>query len=155
MDPTEPSWNIFNDGDNFISTSCAFKRSLLACSALAAPQANLLAEGVSSSSELHLLQRSPHEQAERNQRQHICLGKGVCPPPWHAFLISFKRARIFSQRTFKKVQAPQLALLGPTLLSLLLGLLWGPLHVGIGGVMRGLRPPDGGAFAVQRPLDTG
>lgn len=40
-------------------------------------------------------------------------------------LISFKCARIFSQRT-SKVQAPQLAQLGPTLLSLLLGLLWGP-----------------------------
>lgn len=35
------------------------------------------------------------------------------------------------------------------------GAIVGGLHVGIGGVMRGLRPPDGGAFAVQRPLDTG
>lgn len=31
----------------------------------------------------------------------------------------------------------------------------GGLRVGIGGVMRGLRLPDGGAFAVQRPLDSG
>lgn len=31
----------------------------------------------------------------------------------------------------------------------------GGLRVGIGGVMSGLRPPDGGAFAVQRPLDSG
>lgn len=40
-------------------------------------------------------------------------------------LTEFKCARIVSQRT-SKVQGPQLAQLGPTLLSLLLGLLWGP-----------------------------
>lgn len=40
-------------------------------------------------------------------------------------LTQFKCARIVSQRT-SKVQGPQLAQLGPTLLSLLLGLLWGP-----------------------------
>lgn len=82
MDRTKPSWNIFNCEDIFIFTVCGFKFSFFHCSAFTAA-ANLLAERVSSSTKLHLLQRA-HMSRRRENSNSTSVRKRACLPPWHA-----------------------------------------------------------------------
>lgn len=152
MDPTKPSWNIFNDEENFLfpllvpsnvpdplAARSQLQRICWLKESAAPPNFTCCREPARAGGEklepAHLLGKAPvlHRGTLLNIIQ---MRKNIFP----AYL---KKSRRRSSHYWGRLS------------SLFCWGYCGGLHVGIGGVMRGLRPPDGGAFAVQRPLDTG
>lgn len=152
MDPTKPSWNIFNDEEKFYFHFLCFQMLLIRLQARSQLQRIGWLKESAAPPNFTCCREPARAGGEKLEAAHLLEKASVLHRGTLLNIIQMRK-NIFP--AYLKKSGRRSSHYWGRLSSLFCWGYCGGLHVGIGGVMRGLRPPDGGAFAVQRPLDTG